>query len=236
MAYTPWAWKVADSGGHPVGSVGHPLPKDWAKIQTFIATGPRPSYEESQKIMDEYIENLKLEHCTVNYDHARISAKHPDITISGVGYDMWDEDGKRHYGNWEMSNYLDFRLEDHTKLVWATDKDLPYPKFAWYDDPNELRYDPLSDLALELLAGEFANYTVHEVSRECRVTIEGIGEGCAEIFANGEKIGAIALPAGDILNPVKSKTLTIGPAEDATIKVVVTGGTITIKNVIFELV
>ena len=237
IAYTPWAWKVAVcAGGRPVESVGHPLPKDWNKIQTYISTGPRPSYEASQKIMDEYIENLKLEHCIVNYEHARISAKHPDIIVSGVAYDMWDEDGKRYYGSWEMSNYLNFRMEDHTKLVWATQKDLPYPKFAWYEDPNEQQYDPLTDLALELSDGEFANYTVYEVNKDCHVTVEGIGAGSADIFANGEKIGEITLPEGDILKSVKAQMLTIAPAEATTIKVIVTDGTVKIKNIIFELV
>lgn len=53
-------------------------------------------------------------------------------------------------GHWELSNYLNFRLEDHTKLVWASEKPLPYPDFRWYDDPNVQHYDPLKDLALEL--------------------------------------------------------------------------------------
>lgn len=235
IAYTPWAWKTADNGKFPVGSVGAPLPKDWDKICNFLTTGARPSYKESQRIMDEYIENLKLEHCTVNRDNARISAKHPSCTISGVGYDMWDEDGSRHYGTWELSNYLDFRLEDHTKLVWATDKRLPYPKFAWYDDPNELRYDPLTDLALELAENEFANYTVREVTKDCALTIEGIGEGEAEVLCNGATIGTIKWEKGDILNPAKSSVMTIAPTEEAVVKIRVIRGTITVKKLIFEM-
>ena len=104
-----------------------------------------------------------------------LAAKHPDIDMPGAAYDMWTEDGKRYYGSWELSNYLNFRLEDHTKLVWACEKALPYPKFAWYHDPNEERYDPLQDLALELSAGEYANYTVREVEKPCSVTLRGVG-------------------------------------------------------------
>ena len=233
IAYTPWGYKTA-LGGHGAGSVGHPLPKDWDKIHAYLKTGPRPSYAESQRIMDEYIELTKLEHCTVNYDNPRISAKHPNINIAGVGYDMFLEDGSRYYGTWELSNYLDFRLEDHTKLVWATDKAKPYPVFAHYHDPNPLRYDPLTDLALELQAGEFANYTVREVEKECHVTIEGVGEAEAEVFCNGKAIGTITLAAGNILEPISSETLTIPAAEEAVVKVKVTRGVLTIKNVKFE--
>lgn len=234
IAYTPWGWKTAMGGGHGPSSVGHPLPKDWEKIQKYVRGGPRPSYAECQKIMDEYIELVKLEHCTVGYEGHRLNHKQPNITLPGAGYDMFLEDGSRYYGTWELSNYLDFRLEDHTKLVWATTKAKPYPAFNWYKDENAERYDPLNDLALELHAGEFANYTVHEVKQDCRVTVEGVGEGTADVFSNGVKVGTIALAAGDILNPVCAETLTISAAEDATVKIVVTSGTLTIRNVKFE--
>ncbi|MGI6316812.1 MAG: glycoside hydrolase family 5 protein [Christensenellales bacterium] len=234
IAYTLWGFKTAMGGERPPMSVGHPLPKDWDKIHAYLSTGPRPSYVESQRIMDEYIELTKLEYCTVNYDYPRISAKHPDITIGGAGYDMFLEDGSRYYGKWELSNYLNFRLEDHTKLVWATEKNKPYPDFRWYDDPNVERYDPLEDLALELRSGEFANYTVHEVRRDCHITVEGIGEGEADVLCNSEKIGHIRLEKGNILQPVCAETLTIPASEEATVKLVVTSGTMTVKSVKFH--
>ena len=244
IAYTPWGFKTAlDPHGRPCMSVGHPLPEGWEKIQAFQMVGPRPSYEECIRIMDEFIELTKLEHCTINYDYPRISAKQPDINIGGAGYDMWDETGKRYYGNWELSNYLDFRLEDHTKLVWATEKDLPYPAFNWYEDPNVLRYDPLTDLALELGEGEFANYSVREVKENCGVTLSGVGlGGAAEVellAANvpaGEafvSLGTITVPEGSILNPVDAAKITIPAGEDVTVKVVVKKGTLQIKTMKF---
>ena len=140
-----------------------------------------------------------------------LAAKHPDIDLPGAAYDMWTEDGKRYYGSWELSNYLNFRLEDHTKLVWACEKALPYPKFAWYHDPNEERYDPLNDLALELAAGEYANYTVREVEMPCSVTL---GEG-------------------SILKPQDSQSVTIPAGEERTVKVTVKEGTLQLKTVKF---
>lgn len=235
VAYTPWGWKTARDphgpGGH--GPVGHPLPEGWDKIQAFQMVGPRPSYAESIRIMDEFIELTKLEHCAINYDAARIAAKHPDIDLPGAAYDMWTEDGKRYYGNWELSNYLNFRLEDHTKLVWATDKAVPYPKFAWYEDKNEERYDPLKDLALELSAGEYANYTVREVEKPCTVTLEGVGECEVEVLANGETVGTVKLPAGNILRPQLSEKVTIPAGAEQTVKLVVKSGTLTLKTVKF---
>lgn len=235
VAYTPWGWKTAadPNGPHGHGPVNHPLPKDWKKIQDFQMVGPRPTYEESIKIMDEFIELTKLEHCFINRDCARLAAKHPDIDLPGAAYDMWTEDGKRYYGSWELSNYLNFRLEDHTKLVWACEKALPYPKFAWYNDPNEERYDPLQDLALELAAGEYANYTVREVEKPCSVTLRGVGPCTVELSCGGESLGAVTLGEGSILKPQDSQSVTIPAGEERTVKVTVKEGTLQLKTVKF---
>lgn len=213
----------------------HPLPADWKKIQDYCcAKGGRPNYKEAQKIMDEFIENMKLEHCTINYDAIRISAKHPDIDLPGVGYDMFLEDGSRYYGSWEMSNYLDFRLEDHTKLVWATTKQYPYPPFGHYEDPNVVRYDPLTDLAFELNEGEFANYTVREVERPCGVTLVAGGAGAVvRASCNGVDLGVFEVPAADVLEPAVSNTLTIPAGEEAVVRLTVLSGMIQIKTVRF---
>ena len=233
VAYTPWGWKTA-AGDHPGhGPVNHPLPKDWDRIQAFQMVGPRPSYQDSIRIMDEFIELTKLEHCMINWDNVRLAAKHPDIDLPGAAYDMWDENGKRYYGSWELSNYLNFRLEDHTKLVWATTKALPYPKFAWYQDKNEERYDPLQDLALELAAGEYANYTVREVEKPCTVKLSGVGCCKAELYCDGTLPGTVSLDEGSILNPQDSEAVTIPAGEERTVKVVVKEGTLQLKTVKF---
>ena len=240
VSYTPWGWKTAAErkfmNGGPGGRRGmvhHWLPEGWEKIQAFQMVGPRPSYEECIKIFDAFIESTKIENCDVNYDGPRTMKKIPNITLAGVAYDMWNEDGSRYYGTWEGSNYLNFRLEDHTKLVWACTKAYPYPKFAWYHDQAEERYNPLQDLALELHEGEYANYSVREVKEGCKVCLEGIGEGEAELICQGKVIGNVSFAAGDILAPVTSDAFEIGTGERVTVKVVVKKGTLTLKNVKF---
>ena len=236
VSYTPWGWKTArdpQAHLHPKGPVNHFVPEGWEKIQAFQMVGPRPSYEESIRIMDAFIESTKLENCEINYDAPRTQKKNPDITLPAVCYDMWNEDGSRYYGNWEWSNYLNFRLEDHTKLVWATEKTLPYPEFAWYDDPNALRYDPTTDLALELSEGEYANYTVREVKEGCTVKLEGVGEADVELVSEGRTIGTVRFEDGSILEPVFSESFAIGTGERVTVKVVVKKGTLQLKNVAF---
>lgn len=233
VGYSIWGWKTTAHEGK-TRNLGHILPKEWDKIQAFISGGPRPSYAKCQAIFDEYLENLWFKNCAKNFEYTRISQKRPDIDIPGSGYDMWTPEGKRYYGNWEWGNYLEFRAEDHTKLVWATTKRHPYPSFDFDCGPKpDVRFDPLTDLALELAEGEFAHYTVHKVERDCTVAIEGTGPAEVEISCNGQVLGTVSLNEGDILEPKLSDKVAFGPCEDAVIRLTVKKGILTVKNVCF---
>lgn len=236
IGYSIWGWKTAAHNGK-TRCVGYHLPKAWDKICTYLQGGPRPSYAKCQAIFDEYLENLWYRNCVVNTEHTRISQKHPDITLPGVGYDMWEPDGSRYYGNWEWGNYLEFRAEDHTKLIWATDKRHPYPSFDFDCGPKpEVRFDPLTDLALELSAGEHASYTVREVLHPCTVAVEAASPAGAEVevACNGVPVGVLTLAeARDVLAPVYSNALTIPAGEEAVVKLTVRSGVAQIKNVRF---
>lgn len=238
VAYTPWGYKTALSSERMPGCVGHPLPQNWSKIQNYLTgNAGRPSYAECQAIFDEYIENMKLEHCTINYNALRIAKKHPNIEIPGVGYDMFLEDGRRYYGNWELSNELNFRLEDHTKLIWATEKHTPYPLFAHYHDEHALHYDPLYDLALELSAGEFANYTVREVQNGCSISLSAAAPDGAivEACCNNQSLGHFTItPGSNILQPVTTNALRIPIGEEIVIQLHVLSGTVQIQAVSFN--
>ncbi len=236
IGYSIWGWKTAAHNGM-TRCVGYHLPREWDKICTYINGGPRPSYAKCQEIFDEYLENLWYRNCVVNTEYARISQKHPDITLPGVGYDMWEPDGKRYYGSWEWGNYLEFRAEDHTKLIWATDKRHPYPSFDFDCGPKPIvRHDPLTDLALELAADEYAYYTVHEVLEPCSVSIEATSPAGAvvEVSCNGEVAGTLNLTqAQDVLTPIYSNTVTIPASGEAVVKLTVKSGIAQIKNVRF---
>ena len=233
VGYSIWGWKTTAFKGK-TRCVGHILPDEWDKIQAFISGGPRPSYAKCQAIFDEYLDHLWYKNCIKDFEVARISQKRPDIDIPGAGYDMWQPDGSRYFGNWEWGNYLEFRMEDHTKLVWATDKRHPFPDFNFDCGPKpEVRFNPMTDLALELQAGEYAYYSVHKVEKDCLVSVEGIGDAAFTIECNGKVLGKLSLAAGNILNPSVSGSVMIPAMEDAVVKITVDEGTLTIKKIKF---
>ena len=235
VGYSLWGWKTAAHNGK-TRCVGFHLPKDWDKIQAYILGGPRPSYAKSQAIFDEYLDNMWYKNCVTDFETTRISKKHPNIDLPAVGYDMWKPDGQRYYGNWEWGNYLDFRSEDRTKLVWATDKELPFPPFDFDCGPKPVvRYTPIYDLALELTAGECAWYTVHEAKQEMKLSLVGValGEATLRLSIGGVECGVVTLAEGDILHPGLSQSVTVPGGEDVTVCVEVVSGTAQLKTVKF---
>lgn len=235
IGWSIWTWKVAENCRDAYRCNVQPLPKEWDRIIAFLKGGPRPSYDDSKKIFDEYIENLLFENCRINEDYPRISQKRPDIDLPGAFYDMFRPDGSRYLGNWMLSNYLNFRPEDHTKLVWAVNKKTPFPDFSFDCGPCEREtYSPATDLALELNAGEDAFYSVRRVRKTCQLTVEGTGAGMAELFCNGELLGKIEFPKVPVTCPVLSGHFSILPCEDAVIRILVKCGTVTVTAMHFR--
>ena len=98
----------------------------------------------------------------------------------------------------------------------------------------------LFDLALELTAGEYAYYTVHEVEKPCQVSIEGVAleDTEIELFCNGEPVGKVALSKTavsitDTENLAISEPVIIPAGEEAVVRLAVKQGTVQIKNVNF---
>lgn len=173
IGYNLWCWKTAMEIPGATGCVGYYLPKDWEAVRGFASGGPKPGFEKSKAIFDELLENIKYENCVHNKENIRITKRIPELMLPAAGYDNSPGDGKSYCGTWEHGNVLSYRLSDRTKLVLDPNVEEPRPGFEMYDDPNIQRpLDPLKSLMLELAPGEFAVYTVREVSKTFKVSIQ----------------------------------------------------------------
>lgn len=192
IGFCLWCWKVAIDGAD-FRAVGYHLPKDWELVRTYCAGGPKPSYEKCIAIFDELLENIKYENCVHNKEIMRISRRIAPLELPAVGYDNRRD---AYCSTWEYGNLLDYRLEDHTKMVWTRGMEEPRPGFDMYEDENiQLPMDPLECLMLELNAGEHAVYTVYEVMEGSSVKLYGQSPDHAVvlIYANQTLIGEIAM-------------------------------------------
>lgn len=231
IGYCIWCWKTAMEKPKETNAVGYYLPKEWEKIRTYCAGGPKPSYQKSIEIFDEMLENFRYKNCVHNRAAARLTRKEPDLTIPAVGYDCFLEDGSRYMGQWHFGNYLNFRMEDKTKLVWIEGNAKPFPPFQIYPCENT-EPDPFVCLALELSGGEFANYTVHRVKKPCRVCIcAGSAKGAdIEVLSNKKSVGRFRLESREYATV---DAAVIEACEKAVVTVKVLEGTIRMKEISF---
>lgn len=238
IGYSIWCWKRALDGVEMTNSVGYHLPKDWEIIRSYCERGPKPSYEKAMHIFDEMLENMKYENCIHNKEYIRISQKQPSITLPGAGYDSFNEDGSRYEGHWPYGNYLNFRMEDKTKLVWRKANDeIPFPEFRIYPCDQKMA-DPLEALAFELTVGEHAAYTVYNVVRSCNLRLQytTLQPGTLKVYQNGKLIGSSILAAEPDLDISQTHMMMtmLQPAKKVTVKIEIDEGTILIHALEFD--
>ena len=150
------------------GCVGYYLPKDWEAVRGLLPG--RPGFEKSKAILTSCWKTSSMK--TV-YTTRKISGSQnvsPNC-LPAVGYDNLRETGSHTAapGSTEMYSVTGCQ----TGPARSRSQCEAQTGFEMYDDPNIQRpLDPLKSLMLELAPGEFAVYTVREVSKTFKVSIQ----------------------------------------------------------------
>ena len=239
VGYALWCWKTA-AHGTDTRCVGHILPKDWDKIQGYMKGISKPSFAEAQAIFDEYLENMKFAKCVTNFDGINRGRRIVPFDLPAVGYDHSEQNGVTFTGNWGYGNLLNYRNEDHTKMVWDRRYSEPV---LWLDgmneqlDPVPMNRNPMTRLLLELSEGEFAVYFVRKAPQGAALTIDALSKDGAEVavLIDEREIGTIAVPAAEGYEPAACKLDTAIPAGcEFQVKLCVKRGTTQIHKLHFE--
>lgn len=151
-----WKYMRDEKGNADNGLLSYPMPEGWEKIARYIDQGgPRPSYEESQKLLDAWIENSRYEHCQAIPGMADSTLRRQGITLPGAGYDSWGGQGVSYRGTWREGNIYAYRTEDQIKMVRKEGSPIPHI----FDKP----ISGLEHLLVDLRPGEFVCYSVNQV-------------------------------------------------------------------------
>ncbi len=178
IGYCLFTWKIADDPlEHARGAARYPLPKEWERIRGFIRRGEaRPSYAESQRIMDEYLENLKLCRCRIDRQHNQYDLRQPGISLPAVGFDQGSAVGT----GWAYGNAFAYRTEEDMKMPLRPG--IMPQQIEIVPTGETLRpASPLTDLCLELRKNERVSYTIRDVKERCFVQMDGRGYENAEL-------------------------------------------------------
>lgn len=183
IGYSIWSWKRAyDPNG--TAPVQYFLPKEWNVVQNYIRNGgPRPSYTEAKRIMDEMLENMKMEHCKIDYETSRYNLRQPGIELPAVGFDEGSAKGT----SWIYGNVHGYRTEAGMKMPLRPGVKPPQREVVPTGEPLR-EADPLKDLCLELWEGESVSYTIRDVADGCTIKVHARGnsESQMSIICNSQ--------------------------------------------------
>lgn len=121
--------------------------------------GPKPGYEESIKIFDQLLENIKLENCELHQDRCDAILRQPGSSVPAIGYDMLPGVGESFQGKYPYCIFCGYRREDHMHLVYEKGF-TPYEagQFAGMGAGRTPKYGDWNHILLMLEEGDFTCY------------------------------------------------------------------------------
>ncbi len=211
------------------GTVWYEKPEGWDRIKDYILKGgPRPSYDESQKIFDELLEMCKYDHCKKNESVHTYVLRKQGVSIPAVGYDP-PEKGKGSTGNWLWGNVFSYRTEDRMKMPLKPGGRRPYLFDGMGDKPN-----PLGQLLLELSPGLSVCYSVYRLEHKCTVRCQAFvkKDTLLKVICRNEE-RQVALKAKDGLQEFELTDISEGCSQTVCIQCM--DGCIWLEKIIFPL-
>ena len=141
-----WPWKKLNCTNSPY-SVRKP--RDYDLILDYVHGGPHPGFARSRRILDEYLNNILLEHCDFNGAVMRHVLRRPPFAMYAVDFDELPGKGVSYSGS-SCPGQQDYRKNTH--MCICQDREPRAPRFAF-----DCQWDRF---VLSLHEGEFVTYTI----------------------------------------------------------------------------
>ena len=237
VGYALWTWKSAGNG-MGTRTLSYPLPEGWEQMQKYFSDGgPRPSYEDSQKMLNEMLESIKIENNEVNRAAFRQTLRQAGSKLAAVGFD--DERDSYSSCDYPFGNGYAYRTETRMEMPYRTGAELAPCKMGSIMGPGGgmgrmMAGGPLQNLSLKLKCGEFVTYTIRNVQESSALSVifdEATEGGKLAFEAVNEKGDKICAEVNASCGEVPVLTLTEG--EEWKIKVCCLEGTVQMNELVF---
>ena len=153
-----WPWKKMNCLNSPCSVIP---PAEWQQILEYVRSGLHPGYEKAQKILGEYLKNMRVENCMINEKLAANVFRLPGCVIAGTDFDELPGPGRPYSHAGPAGNATEYRRNTGMEL------------FCRYPD-RERRFPFDGEWAkyvLRLKAGEFACYSLYDVTVLSRLEV-----------------------------------------------------------------
>lgn len=186
IGYNLWPWKKVNCINSPC-SVKEP--EGWQSLLEYTLGGAHPGFEAAQRILDEYLENSKLAHCVKQDTLTNMVFRQPGCVIRGTDFDELPGKAGSYSGLRQEESLYPYRRNTGMEMV---------KKFP--DHKEDCGFDSgFRKFVLGLSKGEFACYTLHDVTAKAAVSFRCYGKEDAIMRASqdGRVLGEFVLKAGE---------------------------------------
>ena len=236
VGYALWTWKSADMDGRGGRTLSYPLPKGWEQMQKYFSDGgPRPSYEDSRRMLDEMLEAIKVENNSVNYEAFRTTLRQAGSVLPAVGFD--DERDSYVSRDYPYGNGFAYRTETRLEMLYRTGGAIaPFVMMGMggggmgFGGPG-----PLTCLTLKLSEGEMVTYTIRDVKETSVLSVcfdEATEKGTLTFEAVNENGNTVKKELDAAAG--KAEVMTLSAGEEWKIRVRCSKGSACLNELIFS--
>lgn len=177
-----WPWKKMRCTNSPCSITP---PEDWQLIIDYANGGGHPGYEKTQKILNDFLKNMLLENCTINEYIAANVFRIPGCTIAGADFDELPGKGRSYQSVCQDYPAVNYRKNTGMHL---------YHRFK--ERQRRFVFDgEWAQYVLRLSAGEFACYSLYDVSMQSKLEIDCYApeKTVVEIYQDERLLGCFEL-------------------------------------------
>lgn len=175
IGYNLWPWKKMECTNSPYSIR---KPKDYQMLLDYLKGGAKPTREKAQEILNEYLENIKMENCEAHSEvTCHVLRKFP-FSLRATDFDECPGRGKSFSGTGEENPDISYRQGCGMKIVKL--REVREKQFVF-----DCQWDRFG---LVLGTGEFACYSLGE-QKDVEVEIT---------FASGYQGGVLLLERGQV--------------------------------------
>jgi hypothetical protein len=210
ISWNFWTWKKMSTDNSPCSVI---KPCGWDKLVRFLEGGDQPDEAEAERILGEYVENIRFENCAYLPEVVNALLRRTPVRIPAVFYGNRGEGDGFGFGPAGRSgSSVGFRTEDGTDIRFVNSSRAK--AYFQHGGGEEWRED--ERLCVRLRPGDWLAYDFKaavpglKLAAALYIRPETAG-GMIAAAVDGEPLGA-ARPDGDAWQPVRLESRTPLPA------------------------
>ncbi|MDR1444793.1 MAG: cellulase family glycosylhydrolase [Treponema sp.] len=210
-----WPWKKMECLNSPYSVK---KPEGWEELLAYTQGGPKPLKSRVITLLDAYLENMKIENCRENPEVSAALFRRPPVTLRGSDFDSLPGRGASYSG---LRKETSFFYRRGTGMAIRAEEN-PLENSGW------ARW---GIYAVELEAGEFACYTIHQPREgtKLRLSFNAAAPASVRVEQDGRSLGVITVSPGS----PSGAELSLHTGAESRIKIGVEKGAIVLNSLSF---